>query len=138
MSKFARVPSRWNRLFNLELWVFWPPKKAHVTMKDTKKFSPFGARDVFFIQLKTCSQAQHPTAAKKEGQSRGECPQWQRLLQFVGQQPRRLLFLGIDYNFCSFFLLLGSWSHNTSMPLLNSINSFSRINTLSSFFDFIN
>lgn len=41
----------------------------------------------------------------------------------VGQCPRRLFVLGIDYYFCFFFSisLMRSWTHNTSMPLLSLI-----------------
>lgn len=68
------VPFQMEEIFHLWVLGILASKqkhpKGHVTLADTE-FPPFGNPDVFFIQLKICSQGQHPTAARKQCQRGG-------------------------------------------------------------------
>lgn len=74
LEGFLKSLSRWNRSFIPELWASWPPEmstqKPTSLWKTLTVFSLLGDPDVYLIQLKMCNQVPHPTAAKKECQSR--------------------------------------------------------------------
>lgn len=91
--------------------------------KTLMRFPPLEDSDVVFLQLKTCSWVQYPTAVQREQRAESNVLSGRGCCSTMGQRPGRLLFLGRDYYSCCVSCCsstpspIRSETHNIHMPL---------------------
>lgn len=98
-EEFFKPLSKWNRSFIIELWVFWPlemsTQKPMSPWKILTAFSLLGDPDVYLIQLKMCSLSSVTQQLRRNTRAESNVLGGRGCCSCMGQQPRRLLFLGI-------------------------------------------